>query len=1226
MGNTGDLGSRELDRNTFLTKIDYPNHEIYGNIDQFFVPPVGFEIIEKKFREKRIIFLLGSHGCGKTFMAVKLLWNLFKDGINPVWVKWGMIDADLVRGKLFFNPQSILTENTCTYIEDPFGKIQYGWDQWFDYHELLDLVDFFARGLDNKANTYLIITSSSDVYKEFEATLLPENLAFLKANANLVTFDYQLPEFREMLTRWARYFACPWMDHDVSTKEVLRALNADIGHVSPLALKDVAFLSRHAAECSIPISFLEAQAHDPYGAAARGISMLSWQKKAFIARFFISPRIDKKRAEACLNAFSASIEKPRILSGKNHVSSIDALIGEFKDVFINEFDGVLELTTAGHFEVLDVLLDDCAEFADIFNQWLSFLALHGAGIPNLLWTAVRHYSRLKSESKRIVLGFHPGKVEGSDDDLAIPILMNYEHLPPIVQDLLIPQVDALYVHSKGDDRRSAYQVSLALYRKFPSLPTSVREALLGILTLNPSASEVPWIAVYYYDQLSLEGKQLPFKLIHDHEFAPHLAFNIGYLFHKLPDTVQALAWIAAKGDEHVQPMLSMGLFRNFSNLPPEARSLLVELAQRDMLRAKLMSCQRGEWARIPAEDLDSLLRATSQSVKSLPSVAAFIINHYNYLPKSTQSLVFELLDLPSLMQKYESRPPLASGGHPLPIPSSNLFWLEMEIDVMSAIFRHVKDLPRRVLELLLQLIDFPDVAWMSRITMNPGFADLPDDIKKELLEKAVKKSNKRVPDYDVFEQYFFSTPPDLRVPVIKKMIEEDDSGRGSESSMMLFRLLVRNLDKFDPDTKKMLVSHAREERAGSFYCFEVIQGPRPISDELIALFLEIAKKPERLEALGHRIIEQYDTLPPAIQNLIPQIDVRERVSSKWLVESILENFARLPDHVRAILTRVEQVFPEEYAAGILRSYHFAPPEIQERLPELFERAGDASRLASSLSSAISHRAKRRNDTELPRPPRHPTPKVEIRKSEKRLKAEAEMAAQHEKFKKRQEESEKQHEKLKRKYRPLPLQVEQRLLEILVSRSPSEGLVYLLVENYSVLDPATIGFLFTWAKDKRLAGVIAKAIGLKYEKSPENLKNLLCDLILSPVTEPAIGNALVSAYIHLPENVQRQIFTFARQDNMKGELALRIAFHSKELPDTVVELLEPLQDALLRRLQEDFKTERSAAWRWMGTFIWDETRVPGVRNRVKAMFEESKDEKVKQWLQLVEKRQNFKSTK
>jgi Novel STAND NTPase 3 len=69
----------------FLRKIN--SDDIwYKKIDELYVPPHEYEEVEKILREKRIVFITGTKEYGKTYTAIKLLWEYYKNGYEPRYI------------------------------------------------------------------------------------------------------------------------------------------------------------------------------------------------------------------------------------------------------------------------------------------------------------------------------------------------------------------------------------------------------------------------------------------------------------------------------------------------------------------------------------------------------------------------------------------------------------------------------------------------------------------------------------------------------------------------------------------------------------------------------------------------------------------------------------------------------------------------------------------------------------------------------------------------------------------------------------------------------------------------------------------------------------------------------------------------------------------------------------------------------------------------------------
>jgi len=52
--------------------------KIYQRFDDVYVPPIEYDDIEKTLKEQRCVFIIGTAEYGKTFTAIKLMWDFHK--------------------------------------------------------------------------------------------------------------------------------------------------------------------------------------------------------------------------------------------------------------------------------------------------------------------------------------------------------------------------------------------------------------------------------------------------------------------------------------------------------------------------------------------------------------------------------------------------------------------------------------------------------------------------------------------------------------------------------------------------------------------------------------------------------------------------------------------------------------------------------------------------------------------------------------------------------------------------------------------------------------------------------------------------------------------------------------------------------------------------------------------------------------------------------------------
>lgn len=156
-----------IEDDTISNRSSYNFLQLIGNnnigyklIDDLFVEPNEYLQIKKSLEEKNIVLVIGDPGIGKTYTAVKLLHEYYKEGYKPIWVM-GMSkeDRELQSAKIMnYEPN----EREIVYFEDPFGRTQ------FERRD--DVLQIFLPLLDRIKNSHskLIVTSRSTVFQSFK--------------------------------------------------------------------------------------------------------------------------------------------------------------------------------------------------------------------------------------------------------------------------------------------------------------------------------------------------------------------------------------------------------------------------------------------------------------------------------------------------------------------------------------------------------------------------------------------------------------------------------------------------------------------------------------------------------------------------------------------------------------------------------------------------------------------------------------------------------------------------------------------------------------------------------------------------------------------------------------------------------------------------------------------------------------------------------------------------
>jgi len=152
---------------TFLARlgIEPEKSDMHGIalLDKVFVPPAQYPQAVELLEQEHMLFLFGDPHMGKTYSALHLLWEGFRDfGREPYWQR-----ALLTRLRATDDLSSVLQAGTSLYIEDPFGRVA-------PVEDIEEVVRVMRRLiLDAKRlDVRIIVTSRSAVFKSAVADRL----------------------------------------------------------------------------------------------------------------------------------------------------------------------------------------------------------------------------------------------------------------------------------------------------------------------------------------------------------------------------------------------------------------------------------------------------------------------------------------------------------------------------------------------------------------------------------------------------------------------------------------------------------------------------------------------------------------------------------------------------------------------------------------------------------------------------------------------------------------------------------------------------------------------------------------------------------------------------------------------------------------------------------------------------------------------------------------------
>ena len=186
----------------FLEKINQPKNGWYRRIDRLYVEPEEYPQIVEHLENKKIVFITGTPGYGKTYTAVRIMWEFYNKGYEPRWIKGGSPEQrEKARERMSEIERELkdMGEKTIVYFEDPFGFTEYE-----KRDDLKSRINHILNHVKTVRDAYVIITSRKDIFKKFEKeSYSAEKIAEFEKELNIVKPSYPEEKSEILLKKWA---------------------------------------------------------------------------------------------------------------------------------------------------------------------------------------------------------------------------------------------------------------------------------------------------------------------------------------------------------------------------------------------------------------------------------------------------------------------------------------------------------------------------------------------------------------------------------------------------------------------------------------------------------------------------------------------------------------------------------------------------------------------------------------------------------------------------------------------------------------------------------------------------------------------------------------------------------------------------------------------------------------------------------------------------------------
>ena len=462
----------------FLEKIGYAGSKWYGRIDEVYVPPLEYEDMAETLKEKRFVFITGTPEYGKTYTAVRLMWEYYNSGYEPRWIG-EPAERDEVRETLE-NMCAELKSRHIIYFEDHFGKKEYV--RRDDLERKIGILIDTVRQVED---VYVILTSREEVFKEFKKKKSSEkDLKEFEKKLNIKKPSYDYEKRKEILLSWAEAENCKWLGNERLKEFVLESIEDDKILPTPMNIRAFAKATFDKEEESVLKEEIKEKSKETANVFAEEIEHMTYDKILFLSFLSI---YDSLSVAFIRTTYQELVDELNL----KDAWGFDRVLNWFKKDKINIGDKYIRFSHPSYSEALKHLLVEDGDFTRINKEIFSKLMLklaekRGDTIFFLMAVADNFYELPEDVKTNILLDL----LEKDAAAWAVARVVANK------SDTLPEDVTAwLFKLSEYDE--AVWEVARAVADNFDKFPDDARNKLLLNLSKKDEAAWAVLFAVVY---------------------------------------------------------------------------------------------------------------------------------------------------------------------------------------------------------------------------------------------------------------------------------------------------------------------------------------------------------------------------------------------------------------------------------------------------------------------------------------------------------------------------------------------------------------------------------------------------------------------------------------------------------------------------------------------------------------------------------------------------------
>ena len=606
----------------FLEKIGYSGSKWYGRIDEVYVPPSEYKEMAKTLHEKKILFITGTPEYGKTYTAVRLMWEFYNRGYEPRWILGGeSAERNEVRRRLE-DIGAVLKPGRIIYFEDPFGKTRDEGREGLE-REIGTIVDNVRQVED----VYVIITSREEIFKEFEKEKLSAaELQEFERKLNIKNPSYDYEKRKEILLKWTGEKNCKWLGTKKLKGLVLESMKDATTLPTPLSIKNFAVATSNIEKEDELKEKRKEKSMETARAFAEEIKNMTDDKILFLSFPFI---YDYYEVDFVRTMYQELVDELNL----KDAWGFDRVLDWFKDDKVDSSGNHIQFSHPSYSETLEHLLAENGHTTRMNREIFSKLLLKLSGKDSnhhVAWVVAHNFDKLPTNVRNLL--FKLSEKHEAASAVAEAVIVNFDKLPEDARNLL-------FKLSEKNETSSAVAWNILVY--FDELPEDVRNKLLLKLSEKDGAAlDVAWIIVENFYKLPEDVRNLLFKLSEKNETSSAVAEAVVENFDTLPEDVRNLLFKLSEKDNAAWA-IAFSVACNFDGFHEDVRNLLFKLSEKDETSECVASAVAYYFDKLP-EDVRNLLFKLSEKDETSEGVAFAVACCFDKLPEDVRNLLFKL--------------------------------------------------------------------------------------------------------------------------------------------------------------------------------------------------------------------------------------------------------------------------------------------------------------------------------------------------------------------------------------------------------------------------------------------------------------------------------------------------------------------------------------------------------------------------------------------------------